>query len=101
MLKKPLIALTLPLLFLIVVAASLCRGALGSSSTEARRHPPRRAGFAVATAPGTDTFQKMIVENGSVIMDALTDSTEALPGGTTCHTSVPGRRQFFFPHFGV
>src|SRR6185312_3380438 len=63
MLKKTLIALTLPLLFLLIVAASLCRGALGSSPTEARRHS------AVATAPGTGTLQKMIVENGSVTMD--------------------------------
>jgi hypothetical protein len=63
MLKKALITLRLPLLFLVVVAASLCRGALGSSPTEARRHS------AVATAPSTDTLQKMIVEDGSVIMD--------------------------------
>jgi hypothetical protein len=63
MLKKTFIALVLPLLFLVVVAASLCRGALGSSSTEARRQNT------VATAPGSGTFQKMIVENGSVTMD--------------------------------
>jgi hypothetical protein len=66
MLKKTFIALVLPLFFLVVVAASLCRGALGSSSTEARRQP-RQAD--VATAPGSGTFQKMIVENGSVTMD--------------------------------
>jgi hypothetical protein len=63
MLKKTLIALTLPLLFLLVVAASLCRGALGSSLTEARLHS------AVATTPQSGTLQKMIVENGSVTMD--------------------------------
>src|SRR5512133_1997882 len=65
MLKKALITFTLPLLLLVVVAASLCRGALGSSPTEARRHN------AVATTPDapTGTFQKMIVENGSVTMD--------------------------------
>jgi hypothetical protein len=62
MLKKTLIALMLPLVFLLVVAASLCRGALGSFPTTARRHT------AVATAP-TDTLQKMIVESGSVTMD--------------------------------
>src|SRR6266446_3008701 len=61
--KKTLIVLMLPLIFLLVVAASLCRGALGSSPTTARRHS------AVATAPGTDTLQKMIVESGSVTMD--------------------------------
>jgi hypothetical protein len=63
MFKKTLIALTLPLLFLLVVAASLCRGALGSLPTTARRHS------AVATAPATGTLQKMIVESGSVTMD--------------------------------
>ena len=62
MLKKTLIALMLPLVFLLVVAVSLCRGALGSFPTTARRHT------AVATAP-TDTLQKMIVESGSVTMD--------------------------------
>ena len=65
MLKKKLIALTLTLVSLLLVAASLCRGALGSSATEARRHPPQAD---VATAPGTGTFQKMIVENGSATM---------------------------------
>ena len=63
MLKKTLIVLIIPLVFLLVVAASLCRGALGSSPTTARRHS------AVATAPGTGTLQKMIVESGSVTID--------------------------------
>jgi hypothetical protein len=63
MLKKTLIVLMLPSVFLLVVAASLCRGALGSSPTTARRHST------VATAPRTGTLQKMIVENGSVTMD--------------------------------
>src|SRR5437762_1418726 len=35
----------------------------------ARRHLPRRASSAVATAPGTGTLQKMIVESGSVTID--------------------------------
>src|SRR6266536_300952 len=68
MLKKTVIALALPLLFLVVVAArppEADRGALGSP-TEARRHPPQAD---VATAPATGTFQKMIVENGSATMD--------------------------------
>jgi hypothetical protein len=64
--KKKLIALTLTLVSLLVVAVSLCRGALGSSATETRRHPSQAD---VATAPGTGTFQKMIVENGSATMD--------------------------------
>src|SRR4029077_2660986 len=63
MFKKTLIALTLPLVFLLVVAASLCRGALGSLPATARRHS------AVATTPATDTLQKMIVESGSVTID--------------------------------
>jgi hypothetical protein len=64
MLKKTVIALALPLLFVLVVAASLCRGALGSSPTA-----PKQTGPAVTTASQSGTFQKMIVENGSVTMD--------------------------------
>jgi hypothetical protein len=61
MLKKTFIAVAIPLLPLLIVAALLCRSALGSS--------PQRAGSAMATAPETTgTFQKMIVENGSVTM---------------------------------
>jgi hypothetical protein len=63
---KTLLALTLTLVSLLVVAASLSRGALGSSTTEARRHPSQAD---MARGPGTGTFQKMIVENGSVTMD--------------------------------
>ena len=44
MLKKTLIVLTLPLLFLLVVAASLCRGAPGSLPTK-RDTPRRRRGY--------------------------------------------------------
>jgi hypothetical protein len=64
MLKKTFIAVAIPLLALLIVAASppeADRSALGSS--------PQRAGSAMATAPETTgTFQKMIVENGSVTM---------------------------------
>src|SRR5207249_1898447 len=63
MLKKTVIAFTLCVLLLVVVAASLCRGALGSVPTAARRHS------AVATTPESGTLQKMIVENGTVTMD--------------------------------
>jgi hypothetical protein len=73
MFKKSLTALTLALVVLVVIAASLClprrsnaevgRGALGSPSNEARRHS------AVATTPATGTLQKMIVESGSATMD--------------------------------
>src|SRR5262245_61128112 len=85
MLKKTLIAYTLPLLLLLVVAASLCRGALGSSDATARRPSPERTGSAVATAPATGTFQKMIVENGSITLDldlgAL--NQQSFPGSLT------------------
>jgi hypothetical protein len=69
MLKKRLIAVTLPVPFLLVVVASLCRDALGSSPTAVRRPAPQRASSAVAAAGGAGTLQKMIVENGSVTMN--------------------------------
>jgi hypothetical protein len=95
MLKKTFIALVLPLFFLVVVAASLCRGALGLSSTEARRQP-RQAD--VATAPGSGTFQKMIVENGSVTMDldlnGLNGSNSLVARPVTLHFVI-GANSFF------
>jgi hypothetical protein len=63
MLKKTFIAVALPLLLLVVVAArppEADRGALGSSS---------KRGSALTKASQTGTFQKMIVESGSVTMD--------------------------------
>jgi hypothetical protein len=72
--KKTLIALTLSLLLLVFVAASLSRGASGSRpiTQPQTAHPPSpgygAAGSAVAT-PSTGTLQKMIVESGSVTMD--------------------------------
>ena len=75
MFKKPLTIFTIPLLLLLVVAASLClprrsfaeagQGALGSSPTAARRHLLQGD---AATAP-TGTLQKMIVESGTVTME--------------------------------
>src|SRR5262249_15510451 len=51
----------------------------------ARRPSPERTGSAVATAPATGTFQKMIVENGSITMDldlgAL--NQQSFPGSLT------------------
>jgi hypothetical protein len=61
MLKKTVIVLGIPLLSLLIIAASLSRSALGSSQLQ--------AGSTVASVPATGTFQKMIVENGSVSMD--------------------------------
>src|SRR5262249_16148900 len=92
MLKKTLVALTLPLLLLLVVAASLCRDALGSSTTAERRHS------ALATAPASGALQKMIVENGSVTMDldlnGLNGSSSLVARPVTLHFAV-GANSFF------
>ena len=63
MLKKTLITLTLPLLS--VLAISVATPLWGVSAQPASQ----TARSTVATAPTTGTFQKMIVENGSVTMD--------------------------------
>ena len=64
MVKKTLIVLTLPLLS--VLAISVATPLWGVSAQPASQ----TAHSAVATdAPGTGTFQKMIVDNGSVTMD--------------------------------
>src|SRR5258707_3755392 len=63
MLKKTLIALTLPLV--TVLAISVARPLWGVSAQPASQ----TARSAVATTPESGTFQKMIVENGSVTMD--------------------------------
>jgi hypothetical protein len=63
MLKKALITLTFPLLS--VLAISVATPLWGVSAQPASQ----AARSAVATAPGTGTLQKMIVENGSVTMD--------------------------------
>jgi hypothetical protein len=63
MLKKALITLTFPLLF--ILAISVATPLWGVSAQPASQ----TARSAVATAPESGTFQKMIVENGSVTMD--------------------------------
>ena len=63
MLKKTLIALTLPLVS--VLAISVATPLWGVSAQPASE----TARSAVATAPESGTLQKMIVENGSVTMD--------------------------------
>src|ERR1700750_2151790 len=66
--KKTVIALALPLLLILVI--SLVTPAWRVSAQPASQaRSPQHAGSAVGTTPGTDTFQKMIVENGSVTMD--------------------------------
>src|SRR6266850_6699576 len=64
MLKKTLIVLTLPLLS--VLAISVATPLWGVSAQPAASQTARSA---VATDAPTGTFQKMIVENGSVTMD--------------------------------
>jgi hypothetical protein len=69
MLKKTFIALALPLgLLLAITVATPLRGVSAQPASQTA-HSPQRAGSAVATASQTSTFQKMIVENGSVTMD--------------------------------
>ena len=63
MLKKTLILLTLPLFSLLAI--SVATPLWGVSAQPASQ----MARSAVATAPRSGTFQKMIVENGSVTMD--------------------------------
>jgi len=70
MLKKTFIALALPLgLLLAIIVATPLRGVSAQASSQTA-HSPQRAGSAVATGSApSGTFQKMIVENGSVTMD--------------------------------
>src|SRR4030095_13617935 len=69
MLKKTFIALTLPLLFLVALTLGMPLWGVSAQPSSGTAHPPQRAGSAVATAPATGTFQKMIVENGRVTID--------------------------------
>jgi hypothetical protein len=92
MLKKTFIAFALPLLLLVVVAArppEANRGALGSSS---------QRGSALTKASQTGTFQKMIVENGSVTMDldlnGLNGSTSLVARPVTLQFLI-GANSFF------
>src|SRR5438445_5676565 len=63
MLKKTLIILALPLVSLLAI--SVATPLWGVSAQPASKTAPS----AVATAPGTGTLQKMIVESGSVTID--------------------------------
>src|SRR5436190_20654772 len=89
MLKKTLVSLALPLI--VVVAASLCRDALGSS-TAARRQST------AARAPQSGTLQKMIVENGSVTIDldlnGFTETSSLVARPVTLQFAV-GANSFF------
>jgi hypothetical protein len=63
MLKKTLIALTLPFLVLLGFTVATPLWGVSAQSSSQTAHS------AVATAPATGILQKMIVENGSVTMD--------------------------------
>src|SRR5882724_9116114 len=98
MFKKALIILTLP--FLSVLAISVATPLWGVSAQPASQtaRSPQRAGSAVATGPETGTFQKMIVENGSVTMDldlnGLNGSTSLVARPVTLQFVI-GANSFF------
>jgi hypothetical protein len=66
MLKKTLIAFTLPLVSLLAIAVATPLWGVSDRSQTASQ---TTAHSAVATGSATGTLQKMIVENGSVMMD--------------------------------
>ena len=69
MLKKTFIALTFPLVSLLAITVATPLWGVSAQTSSKTARSPQQAGSATATAPGTGTFQKMIVENGSVTMD--------------------------------
>ena len=69
MLKKTFIALALPLLSLLAIGLATPQWSVSAQPAPHTPRSPQRAGSAVTKAPRTGTFQKMIVENGSVTMD--------------------------------
>src|SRR5438874_9494818 len=69
MLKKTLIVLTLPLLSVLAITVATPLWGVSSQAASQTARSPQRAGSAGATAPGTGTLQKMIVESGSVTID--------------------------------
>src|SRR6478672_8934697 len=92
MLKKTLIALMLPLVSLLAISvATPLWGVSAQPASQTTRS-------AVATAPGTDTLQKMIVENGSVTMDldlnGLNGSSSLVARPVTLQFAV-GANSFF------
>ena len=69
MLKKTFIAFALPLLSLLAIGLATPQWSVSAQPAPHTPRSPQRAGSAVTKAPRTGTFQKMIVENGSVTMD--------------------------------
>src|SRR5947208_7085205 len=100
MLKKTLIVFALPLILLFAItAATALWGVVSSQAASQMARSPERAGSAVATAPGTGTLQKMIVESGSVMIDLDLNGFN----GSTSLVARPATLQFavgansFFP----
>src|SRR5215471_14628828 len=98
MLKKTLIALTLPLLSLLLISLATPLRGVSAQPASQTAHSPQRAGSAVATAAGTGTLQKMIAESGSVTMDldlnGLNGSSSLVARPVTLHFAV-GAYSFF------
>src|SRR6266480_3407986 len=103
MLKKTVFALALPLVSLFAIGVATPLWGVPAVPASKTAHSPQRAGFAAATAPApSGTFQKMIVENGSVSMDLDLDALDpqTFPGSLTAR---PATLQFavaadsFFP----
>ena len=69
MLKKTFVALALPLLSLLAIGLVTPQWSVSAQPAPHTPRSPQRAGSAVTKAPRTGTFQKMIVENGSVTID--------------------------------
>ena len=69
MLKKTIIALTLPLLLLVVISLVTPPWGVSAQPASQTARSPQRASSAADTAAPTGTLQKMIVENGSATMD--------------------------------
>ena len=87
MLKKTLIVLTLPLLSVLAISA-------GNYTVGANQK--------ISDAP-TGTFQKMIMENGSVTMDLDLNgfNGSSSVGRKARHTAIRYRRQFILSHSSV
>jgi hypothetical protein len=69
MLKKTFTALALPLLSLLAIGVVTPQWSVSAQPASHTPRSPQRAVSAVTTASRAGTFQKMIVENGSVTMD--------------------------------
>src|SRR5438309_8543635 len=98
MLKKTLIVLTLPLLSVLAITVATPLWGVSSQAASQTARSPQRAGSAGATAPGTGTLQKMIVESASVTMDldlnGLNGSGSLVARPATLHFVV-GANSFF------